>query len=107
MVRTSTPASAHAIVMRRTFSVPAWWPASRGIPRRFAQRPLPSMMMPTCLGTELGCGDGSAWDSAPATRVTSELDLHNFGLLATGDFVDPLDELVGEFLKPILSAAFI
>src|SRR5438045_3785555 len=33
--------------VRRTASAPARWPARRGSPRAVAQRPFPSMMMPT------------------------------------------------------------
>ena len=62
-------------VIRLTFSVPALWPASRGKPRRLAQRPLPSMMMPTWVGTDDGAAAGAvalvASDAGtPARRVT-------------------------------------
>src|SRR5579859_5374583 len=95
------------MVMRRTFSVPAWWPARRGSPRRFAQRPFPSMMMPTWAGTRSGTASGVCSGCVPATRVTARLDLHDLGLFVPGHVVDPLDELVGQLLQPILSAPLV
>src|SRR5205085_11771233 len=41
------PWSGAASTARRTASAPARWPATRGRPRRAAQRPLPSMMIAT------------------------------------------------------------
>src|SRR5918911_2844364 len=104
MVSTSTPASAQAMVMRRTFSVPAWCPARRGSPRRIAQRPLPSMMMPTWAGIRRGSSPSSA--SAPAASANA-LDLHDLGLLALGHLVHAMDELVGQLLEPVLGAALV
>ena len=46
-VSTPMPASGAASTMRRTMAAPARWPAARERPWRVAQRPLPSMMMPT------------------------------------------------------------
>src|ERR1051326_4605965 len=105
MVRHSTPASAQAMVMRRTFSVPALWPARRGKPRRLAQRPLPSMMMPTWAGTVAGAarGDCSDW----AARVTATLYLHYLGLLVPGDIVNAFHELVRQLLESFLGAALV
>jgi hypothetical protein len=37
-----------ASTTRRTAAAPSRWPAARGNPRAVAQRPLPSMMIPTC-----------------------------------------------------------
>ena len=42
------PTSGARSTTRRTAATPARWPATRGKPRRVAQRPLPSMMMATC-----------------------------------------------------------
>src|SRR6266853_5618940 len=107
MVRTSTPASAQAIVIGRTFSVPAWWPARRGMPRPFAQRPLPSMMMPTWVGTASGRGTAVGWGfGAPATSVIGS-DLRHFRLLPPGDLLDALDELIGQLLQSLLGALFV
>ncbi len=47
-VSVPTPWSGAASTMRRIASTPASWPRGRDRPRRVAQRPLPSMMMPTC-----------------------------------------------------------
>src|SRR5665213_2811672 len=44
------PASDACSTTRRTDAMPARCPATRGRPRRAAQRPLPSMMMATCWG---------------------------------------------------------
>src|ERR1051326_7589927 len=111
MVRHSTPASAQAMVMRRTFSVPALWPARRGKPRRFAQRPLPSMMMPTWAGTVSGSATGSVCGvdlgCAPATNCVTSSDLHNFRLLVPGDVVHTFHEGVCQLLQPLLRAALI
>src|SRR5690606_24919932 len=41
------PSGSQASIVRRTASPPALWPIARGTPRRFAQRPLPSMMIAT------------------------------------------------------------
>ena len=49
-VRASTPTSLEKRMISRRRSVPARWPAARGYPLRWAQRPLPSMMMATCRG---------------------------------------------------------
>src|SRR4029077_972368 len=49
-VRAPTPSSGAASTVRRTASTPARWPATRGRPRRPAQRPLPSITMATCSG---------------------------------------------------------
>jgi hypothetical protein len=41
------PLSGAASTIFRTTRAPAMWPAVRGRPRAFAQRPLPSMMIAT------------------------------------------------------------
>src|SRR6185436_13772928 len=43
------PSPGAASTTRRTAFAPARWPATRGSPRAFAQRPLPSMIMATCI----------------------------------------------------------
>ena len=59
-VRYSTPRSPHACSDARTASTPRVCPNTRGLPRAFAQRPLPSMMIATCRGTGgAGTIDGS------------------------------------------------
>src|ERR1035437_9875041 len=47
-VRMPTPESGAASTTRRAASTPARCPMTRGSPRPIAQRPLPSMMIPTC-----------------------------------------------------------
>jgi len=46
-VSTPMPQSGAASTMRRTIAAPARWPAAREHPCPVAQRPLPSMMIPT------------------------------------------------------------
>src|SRR2546428_7938308 len=43
------PRPGAASTTRRTAFAPARWPAGRGKPRRVAQRPLPSMIIATCM----------------------------------------------------------
>src|SRR4030088_2236184 len=80
------------------------------MPRRLAQRPLPSMMMPTWVGTvsgsdsEAACVVDSGW--APAT-IDTQLDLHDFGFFMPRNVLDAFDETVGELLQPLLSAFFV
>src|SRR5213076_1725364 len=47
-VSAATPSPGAASTVRRTASAPARWPATRGRPRRVAQRPLPSITIATC-----------------------------------------------------------
>ena len=49
MVKVSTPARAATSTAVRTALAPSTWPAVRGSPRCVAQRPLPSMMIATCM----------------------------------------------------------
>src|SRR5216110_916240 len=46
-VSAATPSPGAASTVRRTASAPARWPATRGRPRRVAQRPLPSITIAT------------------------------------------------------------
>jgi hypothetical protein len=46
-VSAAMPSPGAASTERRTASAPARWPATRGNPRRVAQRPLPSITMAT------------------------------------------------------------
>src|SRR5882762_10166323 len=96
--------------MRRTFSVPAWWPARRGMPRRLAQRPLPSMMMPTWAGTASGTGCASACavdlDWAPAT-IDTRSDLQHFGFFVSRNVLHAFDEAIGQLLEALLGTFFV
>ena len=92
------PSSAAAVTVRRTASAPRRWPAMRGRPRDFAQRPLPSMMMATCRGG----GSGSAqW------RARSWSDLKDLLVLLRQHVVDVLDRLIGERLDVVLQLALL
>ena len=51
IVKKPMPRSPAARTVRRSASTPRRCPSPRGNPRAAAQRPLPSMMMATCLGT--------------------------------------------------------
>src|SRR5689334_3081840 len=48
------PRSIDASTVRRSARVPAWWPSATGSPRRWAHRPLPSMMIATARGISAG-----------------------------------------------------
>src|SRR5580693_136377 len=93
---------------------PARWPATRGRWRWRAQRPLPSMMMPTWRGRSLRAGSGIAAGSGGRCMVVlgvrtprrlrpfrrgSPSDLEDLSLLALGGVVDPCDELIGGLLN--------
>src|SRR5689334_8797962 len=85
------PSSAEAVMARRTDSAPRRWPATRGRPRARAQRPLPSMMIATCVGSVPPLpadGTGSVFWS----------DIQDVFFLGGDRLVDLLDELVGERL---------
>src|SRR5690349_11102859 len=85
------PSSAAAVMARRTDSAPRRCPATRGSPRARAQRPLPSMMIATCVGSV----------PPPAADRTGSVfwsDIQNVFFLGRDRFVDLLDELVGERL---------
>ena len=58
-VKYSTFCLTHSSTTLRTASSPSECPATRGINRLVAQRPLPSMMMATCLGTLPTAGTAS------------------------------------------------
>ena len=88
----------------RTDALPRRWPSVRLLPLSLAQRPLPSMMMATCLGNRLlsrplrfilGGGD---W----AGRAKAS-DLHNLVLFGLQHLVYPDDELIGDLLDSLLA----
>src|SRR5258707_819319 len=54
------PTSPAARMIARADSAPCRWPSMRGSPRCLAQRPLPSMMMATCWGSE-ALASGARW----------------------------------------------
>src|SRR6185503_10628550 len=65
MVSQRMSSSGAAWTMRFSASTPAWWPTVRGRPRRFAQRPLPSMTIATCSPAGLP----APWPGAPEVGV--------------------------------------
>src|ERR1700688_357793 len=108
-----TPAWWHASITGRIARTPARWPATRGRWRWRAQRPFPSMMMPTCRGRSALAGGGIAagtggrcivglWVRTPRRRRPfrrgSRSDLEDLSLLPLDGVVDPGDELIGDLL---------
>src|SRR5438874_1864287 len=105
---------------------PARWPKRAGCPRRRAQRPLPSMMMPMCLGTgfskvlkrvparpEAGVAGSDSARLVPEGRNNSVglarlvpagripgLDLEDLVFLAVRKRVHALDLAVDQLLEP-------
>src|SRR5918995_1989551 len=99
------PTSPAVRTASRTASTPLRCPIVRGSPRELAQRPLPSMMMATCVGTFLINGFDI---SSPKNRDSKKgsLDLHDFLFLVGEQAVDVGNHLVGHFLDPFrLTAA--
>src|SRR3989338_1093782 len=107
----------------RAALTPSRWPATRGRPRRVAQRPLPSMMMATCSGTgwartrasssaspsSAGAAPARALVPFTAMRWSSHrtLEGQNFLLLLLQELVDPGDVLVGGLLDLVVAAALV
>src|SRR5690242_407366 len=123
-VRTSTPSATQPLTASRTDSRPARWPIRRGTPRAFAQRPLPSMMMATCLGrlprrinssgvkaragnqlsllpqgaaSARSCGTTRNREAGRAARPRAS-DFHDFRGLLLEEFVHQRDVAIGELL---------
>src|SRR5690349_19111981 len=92
------PSSPAACTVRRTASPPRRWPAMRGRPRAFAQRPLPSMMTATWTGGGNG-DDGSAGSMGS--------DLKDLLVLLRQQPVDLLDGLVGQRLDVLVQLAVL
>ena len=68
-------------------------PATRGRPRAFAQRPLPSMMIATCSGVVI-----FSLSRRRQRRTGAGLNLHDLGFLAGQQAVDGGNRLVGQLL---------
>src|SRR5579862_226348 len=79
--------------MRRMFLVPASWPLARGRPCLWAQRPLPSMMIPTCWGTFTAAGSLS--------------DLHDLCFFSVADVIYLLDIRIRQLLQPLLGTLLV
>src|ERR1700722_17726199 len=99
-VRWRTLRAAHSSTTLRTTLTLARCPATRGMPRDRAQRPLPSMMIATCCGESAirvlrRCGSGF------------KSDLHELLFLVGHGVIDVGDMLIGQFLNVVLSTPLI
>src|SRR5437762_394446 len=97
MESTCTPMSSHAWSTGLMARTPARWPNVAGRPRRRAQRPLPSMMIPTWRGTCESTGE----ERVPTgIKTVRPLYLHHLVLFAVREGVDLLDLGFGDLLQP-------
>src|SRR5262245_4929801 len=87
------PSSLAASTHLRSASTPARWPARRGRPRAFAQRPLPSMMIATCAGSDINPLSG--------VQPGKPSYLHDLGFFVRKREVDQVDGLVGHLLHAV------
>src|SRR2546428_10000043 len=117
------PRSGAASTARRTAAAPSRWPATRGRPRRVAQRPLPSMMIATCSGrgwprtTASSSASPSPASSTCARRprvltpcdghLTHGLEGQNFLLLLLQELVHLRDVFVGGLLDLVVTTALL
>ena len=74
-VRCSTPSSAKIVAALWNVSLPAEWPAFRGKPRFWAQRPLPSITMAMCRG--IFCGSSGTCFSFFPNKILHILSQSN------------------------------
>src|ERR1700724_2276549 len=93
MLSTFTPRSSQAYMTRLIARTPARWPKLTLLPWSFAQRPLPSMMIPTWCGIprELFSTRGAGRSS----------DLHHLGFFRPRDVLDAADVGVGDLLQAL------
>src|SRR3982074_3545568 len=91
MLSTFTPRSSQAYMTRLIARTPARWPKLTLRPWSFAQRPLPSMMIPTWCGMRGGVKE----------RLEVPSDLHHLGFFRSGDVLDAADVGVGDLLQPL------
>src|SRR5437763_8873647 len=93
------PRSSHASTIGWILLVPRRWPARRGRWRRWAQRPLPSIMMATCRGTATPGACAGIW------LALSISDRHDLLLLMLPHRLklrnDPVGDLLEPFLRPL------
>src|ERR1700704_1146244 len=96
MLSTFTPRSSQAYMTRLIARTPARWPKLTLFPWSFAQRPLPSMMIPTWCGIprELFSTRGDGRSS----------DLHHLGFFRSGDVLDAADVGIGDLLQALQRA---
>src|SRR5947207_1741958 len=81
-VRYRSPSASAARTIARAVFTPSRWPATRGKPRRVAQRPLPSMMTAMCSG--IGCDRTTSRSSVLPSVVRSVCRYALAGLSAIG-----------------------
>src|SRR5918912_3433377 len=93
------PRSSHASTIGWILLVPRRCPARRGGWGRWAQRPLPSIMMATCRGTATWGACAGIW------RALSISDRHDLLLLILPHRLklrnDPVGDLLEPFLRPL------
>src|SRR4051812_8689374 len=95
------PSSRLVSTTARTESLPRLCPSLRLRPRRWAQRPLPSMMMATWRGSRsLSMTMLTRFLLYTTARLTSHR--HELIFFALEDFVELVDIFVGSFLYPVL-----
>src|SRR5919198_6038758 len=90
------PRSSHASTIGWILLVPRRCPARRGRRRRWAQRPLPSMMMATCRGTATRGAGARIW------LALSISDRHDLLLLVRPHRLELRNDPVGDLLEPLL-----
>src|SRR6202043_638398 len=93
------PSSLAARTARRRASTPRRWPSTRGRPRAAAQRPLPSMMIATCMGPSLRSGASLAgpagFDINQFLTITASLTGEDFLFLGREQLIDLGNHPVG------------
>src|SRR5438876_11505609 len=90
------PRSSHASTMGWMLLVPRRCPTRRGRWRRWAQRPLPSIMMATCRGTAI-------WGACAAISLALSIsDRHDLLLLMRAHRLKLRNDPVGDLLEPVL-----
>src|ERR1700674_4965439 len=94
MLSTFTPRSSQAYMTRLMARTPARWPKLTLRPWSFAQRPLPSMMIPTWCGIR---GVVKGWLEVPS-------DLHHLGFFRSGDVLDAADVGIGDVRQSLHGA---
>ena len=74
-VSACNPSRAQVSTVTRTAGIPACARRRGAVPRRLAQRPLPSMMMAMCAGSRAGSiGRAKAYSAEPGFNTSSSLD---------------------------------
>ena len=105
------PRSIQALIAVRTVSTPRLCPATRGMKRSLAQRPLPSIIMATCWGIMSASGifrvELEAGLMGDVALSLVKLNCHQLSFL---DLQCPIyfgDVMIGKFLNFMLATAFV